>query len=470
MREAFLQFVWQQQLITPSAMTTTSGHSVVVMKAGSLNTYSGPDFSNAQIRIDGMVWFGAVEIHYRSSDWQAHTHHQDQAYEQVILHVVWHHDKEIYLTDGTALPTLTLAGSVPQSVIDKYQGLLQVPAGILPCQPYLQQLDRLTKINMLDHALWLRLHRKALLVQDLLISNQYDWETTIWQWLAQAFGFKANSAPMLLLAQQVPLKIIRKHSNIPRHIEALLLGFAGWLDIGPELEEDPEPTDQLYAQQLRQDWDWLRTKFNLTDKVMISSLWKTGGLRPGNHPVTRIVQLAALVTAVPSLFNLIGLQQDKDDLSQMMDLDPDPHADFYQADGSIKVQETMVTRLAAQLTTSPSPYWQRHSSLGKPCKPHNPAMGQQSVDTILVNTLAPLMVAYGQHQNQGQHTHLAMSLLESLPAESNAITRFWAAHQLPLHTAFDTQAAIELKTQFCDQKRCLNCRIGQRIVGRDKVD
>jgi hypothetical protein len=430
MREAFLQFVWQQQFMAPAAMVTTTGQQVQVIKQGTLNTYSGPDFSQAVIVLDGITLHGNVEVHYRSSDWYQHHHEQDQSYSQVILHVVWQHNQDIVLPDGSLLPTLTLAGHVPAQVIMQYQHLLQVPDGQLPCGPYLGQVDRLVKIGMLDHALWLRLQRKAHLVLDMLAQNQYDWENTVWQWLAQAYGFKANAIPMLTMAQALHIKTVKRHKDIQRHVEALLLGFAGWLNT--EAEDD-------YHKQLKTDWQWLCHKFSLAEKQMIKSLWKTGGLRPGNGPAQRMVQLAALIHHTHSLQNLLI-----------------PHAD----DVDLKA-------LTEALQAPPTAYWQVHNAPGSACKEHSGAMGVESARLLLINTLAPLWVAYGMHMQQPELTHKAMELLEQIPAEVHAVSKHWRFHQIPQHTAFDTQAGLELKTQFCDTKKCLHCRIGQAIVGRD---
>lgn len=439
MREAFLQFVWQQQFLLPTAMVTTTGLPVQVVKAGVLNHLSGPDFSIAEVVINGVTWHGSVEVHYRSSDWFLHHHEEDLAYGQVVLHVVWFHDQEIPLPDGSFLPTLTLAGHIPPSIIERYQHMLAVPEQQLPCSGF-KIIDRLERVSMLDHAIWLRLHRKAQEILDMLALNQWDWENTLWQWLAQAYGFKANATAMMMLARAVPIRTLRRHRDIQRHTEAMLLGCAGFLD-GPSPSSsassatpeahDANPIDD-YHQQLLTDWQWLANKFQLISHQLIRSQWKTGGMRPGNAPITRITQLAALVHHVNSFQNLLAIHD--------------------------------IPTLLKTFRAEPLPYWQSHNAPGKPCKPHPAGMGEDSARVLLLNVVAPVQVAFAIHNKEPELVHKAMELLEQLPPESNNISKLWKHHGWPQHTALDTQAGLELHSQFCAPKRCLHCRVGQAIV------
>lgn len=466
MREAFLQFVWQQQYIAPSGYVTTTGQPVEVLRPGLLNNYSGPDFDLAQVRIGDVNWSGAVEIHYKSSDWAIHQHQQDGAYDHVILHVVWHDDKVIYRSDGSVIPTMVLAGHVPVRIIKKFQAILAVPRTELACANQIGDVSRLVRLSMLDHVIFERLKRKANQVLDLLATNQFDWEATIWQWMAQAYGFKANNAPLLQLAQTISLKQIRKHRNIPRHIEALLLGAAGLLkapETNPESQSDQLTPDQQYEHQLWQDWQWLKVKFNLPDVVMLATQWKTGGIRPTNSATLRVVQLAALVCHILSFINLV--EPFRQAPAWAYSYEPINDNEGRLAPG----YQSLINYLTNVLSASPADYWQRHHQIGKPMKPHQGHLGKDSIHSLIINAIAPVVVAYGIHHNQDWLMQQAINLIEFLPPEENAVTRFWGEQLGPLATALDTQAAIELKTQYCEQKRCLSCRIGQAIIKQERT-
>ena len=109
MKEDFLHFIWKNGFFKHEALMTTTLLPVKILKKGMLNTDAGPDFFNAQIMIDDLLWNGNVEIHKRSSDWYAHGHEKDPAYDNVILHVVWEDDMPVYNSNDSQIATLELS-------------------------------------------------------------------------------------------------------------------------------------------------------------------------------------------------------------------------------------------------------------------------------------------------------------------------------------------------------------------------
>ena len=89
MKEEFLHYIWQFQLLNPIELTTNAGDAIQVIKTGEKNINSGPDFFSGQIKIGKTIWAGNIEIHINSSDWNKHKHQDDSAYDNVILHVVF---------------------------------------------------------------------------------------------------------------------------------------------------------------------------------------------------------------------------------------------------------------------------------------------------------------------------------------------------------------------------------------------
>ena len=63
--EKLMQYVWEHRLWNPAGMATNDGKKIRVIDPGLRNDDAGPDFFNAKIEIDGYVWAGNVEIHYR---------------------------------------------------------------------------------------------------------------------------------------------------------------------------------------------------------------------------------------------------------------------------------------------------------------------------------------------------------------------------------------------------------------------
>ncbi len=223
MQEAFLYFLWQFQYVGRTNLCTVHGEQLHILHPGMLNSNAGPDFSQARIKIDSLEWIGQVEIHIKSSDWFQHHHHQNEAYEHVILHVVWKHDKDIYRKDGSLIPTLMLEDKVPPELVHKYLQLISAREPV-PCAAHLSSVKDLYKIQALQKAQLQRLLQKADFVKELLKINAYNWEETAYQLLAKSFGFKLNDEPFLQLAKAVPLRLLHKHSDNSLQREALLFG------------------------------------------------------------------------------------------------------------------------------------------------------------------------------------------------------------------------------------------------------
>ena len=108
MKEELLHFVWQSKLLLSQSLTTTSGLPVTIVQPGNRNANAGPDFFNARLQIGDTIWAGNIEIHISSSDWDRHRHTSDEAYNNVILHVVYIHDREVLNAQGEQIPTLEL--------------------------------------------------------------------------------------------------------------------------------------------------------------------------------------------------------------------------------------------------------------------------------------------------------------------------------------------------------------------------
>ena len=324
MTEDFLYFLWQYQYFDKNNLKTTSGESLQVVSVGQRNTNAGPDFSNARLLIGGLEWVGNVEMHLKASDWHAHTHTQDRAYDSVLLHVVWEADADINRPDGSPLPALELKPITDFSLLKNYEQLIDNQSIIL-CKSQFENVSIIQKISMLDRSLMQRLERKAEFVHGLLKQNQNDWEETAYQVLAHNFGFKINAEPMLRLAQNVKLKILQKHRDNQTQIEAALFGQAGLLNT--------EETDN-YIETLRRENDFLTVKYDLQNGRMNAHEWKFLRLRPANFPTVRISQLAALIQQKGSFFSWF--------------IDIQNVSDFIK---SFQIKQ--------------SDYWQKHYVLGK---------------------------------------------------------------------------------------------------------
>lgn len=422
--EAFLHYLWQFQQFSGADLRAESGEAVQVLHPGWLNPHAGADFQEARLLLDDVEWVGTVEIHRRSSDWFNHNHEADGAYENVVLHVVWQHDAPVTRRDGTQIPTLALAPRTDLALLARYQALLDARAPI-PCAPQFGRASELAKLSMLDRALMQRLQTKAGAVSGLFQKTGNDWEETAWQAVARAFGSKLNAEPMERLAQALPLKILQKHRGNPLQVEALLFGAAGLL---PELTEADG-----YAARLRQEFGFLEKKYALADRRLGVHEWKFLRLRPAGFPTVRLAQLAALVNRHPHFFALLTQTDAAEALRQALDA---PQSD----------------------------YWQGHYVWGKPAAKPVPGLGEEALNSLIINAAVPLLAAYARERDQPDFLEKALRLLEELPAEKNTVIAEWRALGLGVKTAFDSQGALEWHARFCAPRQCFRCNVGAALL------
>jgi hypothetical protein len=423
MHESFLHYLWQFQYFEKTKLSTTEGEKIEVFKPGTLNTNAGPDFSNAKLKIDGIEWAGSVEIHTQSSAWLEHKHDADPVYENVVLHVVWQYDKPIYRGDKTLLPTLVLKDRVDESLIREYKKLVNNPSSI-PCKRSFPRVDALIKLSMLDKALAQRLEMKAVQVIEMLKQNHGDWQETAFQMVARNFGFKVNNEPFLQLAKALSYKTLLKHADKPAQIEALLFGQAGFLDI---------PVGDGHYQLLQREYRILGQKYDLLKKKLAKAQWRFMRLRPANFPTVRLAQFGALVAQQKNVFSRI-----------------------LEAEGYAPLLELFSV-------TQPE-YWQDHYQFNRASAQTVAGLGESSIENIIINSVVPLLTAYGKYTDAPPIMDRALQILQQVPAERNAITKAWEQLDFPATNAFDSQALIELYNNFCQRRNCLNCTIGASLL------
>ena len=423
MQEAFLHYIWQYQYFDKRHLKTVQGEDLQVIRPGLLNHHAGPDFSNAKIKLDHMSWAGSVEVHIRSSEWKAHHHDNDDAYDNVILHVVWEDDKPVIHDDGTILPAVELRGRISDDLVLQYKKLL-TSGFTIPCMQSLQSVPEVIRHNMLDRTVIERLEAKSRDINELLSANNGDWEETAYQSLARSFGFKVNAEPFMQLAKGLPYKILQKHIDKPLQIEAMLFGVAGFLS---------GKTGFDYHKQLRREYDLLRTKYQLHKSELNVSQWKFLRLRPANFPSLRLAQFAAVLTQRRNIFSqIIG----STDFGALKDWFTAPQSDF----------------------------WTTHYTFKKRVNGSVNSMGASSIENIVINTIAPFLVAYGKSRDDDMFVERAGDLLKQLNAESNTITRNWTDAGWGVKNAFDSQALIQLFNSYCIPRQCLNCSIGAALL------
>lgn len=424
--EKLMQYIWNHRLFDMSGLKTTDGRRVQIIDTGRWNSDSGPDFFNAKIRVDGCIWAGNVEIHRRASDWKKHNHHLDRSYDSVILHVVEFDDMQIARSDGEIIPQLILRCS-PDFRKD-YEYLVN-HTGSLPCGERLYTLDKLFITDWMNALAMERLQDKTGRIFIWLDQYKGNWEEVCYVTLSRNMGFSINSDTFERLSRSLPLIFLLKHADSLLQIEAFLFGQAGLLVPG-------QYPDDTYYNVLLNEYIFLKNKFGLAS--INADSWKFSRLRPANFPHRRIAMLAQMVYDGFSLF-----------------------AKLCEA----KSEEELRSLFSVRLTG----YWCDHYTFGQSSPEGNMALGSSAVDIVLINTVVPLLYAYGIKTGNDEYLERSMSILESLKSEQNNIVRKFAGAGISLRTALDSQAVIQLNNAYCLQKKCLYCRIGHKLLAKAAV-
>ncbi|WP_374949490.1 DUF2851 family protein [Mucilaginibacter sp.] len=421
--EDFLHYVWKFRLFDRLDLRTTEGEELQVYSAGLHNSHAGADFQNARIRIGNTTWAGNAELHLSSSDWQRHGHSTDNAYDSVILHIVYRDDLPLYRNNGKRVPTLELKDRINPDLFNRYHNLVFGAQTIIPCEANIATVDGLTMRNWLTRILVERLEKRSEAVIAALAQNRGDWEETFYQFLAANFGFKTNALPFELMAKSLPQNILAKHKNNSMQIEALIFGQAGFLN--------EDFTDE-YPQKLKSEYQFLQKKFNLAP--VETHLWKFLRMRPQNFPTIRLAQFAGLVVQSNHLFS--------------------------------KILETKDVKALRELFSNINinPYWDTHYRFDRESKPAGKHFGAASVDTILLNTVALFLFSYGKHLQQQYYISRSLKLLENIPGEQNSVTTDFVNLGLDIKSAFESQALLELRNNYCNYKKCLQCGFGIKIL------
>ena len=423
MNEDFLHYVWLYKMFSKVDFKTTGNEHLSIIKSGLHNKNAGPDFLNAQLKIDGQTWIGNVEIHLKASDWYLHNHEKDLNYDAVILHVVWENDVAIYMKNNKPIPTLVLKNFIDETVLNKYKNLFLAPTAWLPCKNAISTVDKFIFNNWKERLIFDRLERKSEEINTLLQEKNNNFEAVLFQLLIKNFGLKVNGNSFLRLAQSVDYSVIKKLSFHANQLAALLFGQAGFLE---------EETEDDYQKELRKEYDYLKHKFKLNH--IPKNEFSFFRMRPNNFPTIRIAQLVALFHKHQNLFSkLIAL----DNLEE-----------FYEL-----------------FTVVVNPFWQTHYNFDSISKKSPKKITTSFVDLLIINTIIPLQFLYQKSRGEVDEEFFLVLLKKMKPEKNSIISKFFEIG-VSSKNAFDTQALLELKNNYCAPKRCLECAIGNTILKR----
>jgi hypothetical protein len=414
--ESLLQYIWKFQYFNKSTLSTVDGELLQIIHPGNFNNDQGPDFSSAKIKIAETTWAGNIELHIKSSDWKNHKHSNDKNYNNIILHVVWQHDIDL----GLPFPTFELQNRVSKFLLGRYEELMNA-ASFIACEKMINKVDSLIWNSWKERLLIERLQNKSQVIFQYLFENNNHWEETFWWLLAKNFGIKVNSDAFEKLARSLSINILAKHKNQLQQLEALLFGQAGLLE---------NDFTEKYPTLLKKEYNFLKAKYNLTPiKIPLHFL----RMRPSNFPSVRLAQLAVLIQQSLHLFSTIKESSSLQEIKNLLDV-------------------------------TANDYWHYHYLFDETSAFKKKKLGTQMVNNILINTIIPILFAYGHHHKEHELKDKAVKWLEHLLPEKNTITNGYTQLGMANKNAFDSQAMIQLKNEYCNKRRCLDCAVGNNII------
>jgi Protein of unknown function (DUF2851) len=420
MKEDFLHYLWKYQKLNSLELKTVKGEIITILHPGHYLETAGPDFFNAQIIISDQKWAGNIEIHVKSSDWYLHHHERDSAYNNVILHVVWEHDVDVFGPDNIEIPVVQLRDFVKKDLLLSYKYLLAQKSWIY-CENQIQQVSSFVISNWQERLFFERLERKSQSVLDSLVSTQNDWEAVLFLLLAKNFGLNTNGVSFFKIAQSIPFSVIRKEASDLQNLEALFFGMAGLLDHNKE---------DVYCKDLQFRFYYLLQKYAI-EKVNIEPL-QFFKHRPDNFPTIRLSQLASLYHQEKNLFSKI-------------------------------TNEFSLPLLYKRFAVAASDYWQNHYQFDKISPQKSKKLTKSFIDLLLINTIIPVQFAYAKNQGK-EITEELIALMQSLDPEKNAILDKFKSFGISAQNAFEAQTLLQLKSEYCNKSRCLECAIGLELL------
>lgn len=420
MKEDFLHHVWQFKKFNVLDLKTVRGEDLVIINAGQYLEQAGPDFFNAQIVIEGQKWAGNVEIHLRSSDWYIHRHETDPNYHNVVLHVVWEHDTEVFRQDNTEVPVLELKNYVDASLLSSYNVLSAAKSWIY-CEKELESLNGFVLENWKERLLFERLERKSQPILEHAKSTANDWESVLFSFLAKGFGLNTNGASFWQLAEAIPFTVLRKESTEAENLEALFFGRLGWL------KGDFEDS---YCRDLKGRYGYMAHKHQLKPVYVDDPQFFKH--RPDNFPTVRLPQLAQLYHRHQNLFAKI-------------------------------IEAADIEAVYEVFKVGASPYWQTHYRFDKESPKKRKELTRSFIDLLIINVIVPFRFAYGRSIGHDNSEEL-MGLLRAVSPENNGIIDKFRQFKVGVDSAYDSQSLLQLRNEYCAHKRCMHCALGLELL------
>ncbi|SHM10530.1 DUF2851 family protein [Chryseobacterium polytrichastri] len=418
MTEKLLQYLWNFKIFQNFDFKDIEGNSVEIIDFGKWNTDSGPDFQMAKIKTNNLILAGNIELHVKSSDWIFHNHSKDPNYQSIILHVVFQNDIEIDELKNKNIPTLELKSFIDENLLWKYEKLVSENQ-FIPCEEIFD--PHKIPIHFHEENILKKLQEKSLEIEKSLELYKNNFEAVLFHNIAYSFGLKVNAFIFKQITESINFTTINKIKQNETQLEALFFGISGWL-------ENPED-DQMHI--WKREFDFIKAKFNISDLQFRPKFLR---LRPPNFPTIRLSQLANLYHQHHSLFSKVIFTKN--------------YAELFEIFKNVKA----------------STYWDNHFNFGKISTVDQPkVLTKDFIELIILNAILPLKYTYQKYHNDEMANEI-LAFYTSISSEKNSIVSQWENLGLKTKNALESQSLIYHYKNSCEEKNCLNCGIGFKLL------
>ena len=420
MQEDFIHYLWKFKQLSGQELLTTEGKEIKIKSLGTHNFFSGPDFFNGRVEIDGQDWAGNIEMHVKASDWYLHGHDDDPSYDNVILHVVWMHDAEITRRDGVNIPVLEVSKYVDEHLVQSYRKLFAVKNDqFINCENQFSSVDDFKRDQWLEKLFFERLEYKSDRIKHILQQNNNDWEATFFQLLARSFGTKTNADAFEQLASGMDQAVIRKLAKDAFQLESVLLGQCGLLEVKRK---------DSYYKELVNEFAFAKAKHNLQPSLTPMKFFR---LRPANYPTIRISQLSRLYQKNPMLFGEVLLSKSRQEIHMLFEV-------------------------------KAAKYWDTHHVFDKETEEREKTLTSDFIDLLIINCIVPIKFMHAQFVGKDKTEELMELMYELKPEKNTIVSGFKKLFKV--ENSLTTQSLLHLKPNYCDKNRCLSCDIGVALL------
>lgn len=447
--ESFISRIWETPSYYETTLLTTENKVVEILDYGEKNSDAGPDFKDAQIRIDGILYSGDIEIHCNFQGWKQHNHKDDNKYNKVILQVVfWDEDDEERreiprVKKSRHISTVILSKFLKQSIHTIWKDIINNPSSKfkIPCYPNVLELDDEFKKEVIKDFGFKRLRYKTIRLRNRLDdfhenrNKKFTWEIMLFEFICEALGYSKNKSQFLKLARSLHYE---EFENDKLFIDAVLFGAAGFL-------HDLKFKDE-YISVLKAIWNNAKNiKF---PETLDKSEWNFFRLRPSNFPTVRLAYASGLLYKI--LFE--GF------LKQIISI----------FNNEKKIYNKL---LELFLNVEISDYWKNHYNFGKETKSKTKYIGKERINDIIANVIIPLAYLYTLEFEIQDTKVKVLEFYSSLKCiNTNEITRVMEAQmEVTSKTILEEQGLIHLHNFYCIKGKCYECRIGEKIFSANTV-